>query len=294
MLLILCLICVWIRHKIIPIVGKDMYVTLSSPLLWERDSDEGSFRLISNIGLEYEDGVVDAPFYFHCLDSINGYYQSYLHPHYSQFPKSSFIVYFTEDSSEMERTMTEAQKEAECLVLAVHDCLFKTVIFPNVLIKDRHNLSIIRENCTTMARFFFGNKIRKQELDLGWIKGNSEQSYQFVYFSKISRKYYLLSALPQEEQNWGLWYYPTVMLDERIKDDDLFYPCQEDNTGILYKSQFNKRKKFDCFVYFYRISPQNYVRVLSSKKITVFQNLEDYYEDTSRMNALIQSYFRSF
>lgn len=285
----------WATPKIIHSSESPIFVFLSDgPATWVKDPEEDSYRLKCDERFIYNDR-------FHLLSFTRvdpkGDYYSTLDSGLIQFPKGCFSLLFTEDSREMERLMARGQEGSECLVLSAHDCLYNAELWPQVLITEGPLLQRFQYNIVTLVDFLKGRRVAEKELDSGWIFARSDrQTFRYGFYSKQSGQSYLLYDLPVEEHTWGLQYYPTVLIGIDILYHDSFFPCFEDESGVLFYI-INPHKPYQenekLIERFYQIDHHHYVLTLSTS-IDSLPIVEDvYFDDTREMNALIQKYFKS-
>lgn len=116
--------------------------------------------------------------------------------------------------------------------------------------------------------------------------GQKNELLNYIYRTTSGRNY-LLSSIKSEEIGWGLYYYPTLLLDELSYDDDTI--IAEDSSG---NTLFYRNSQQIVFEFFCKLNNGYYCRVLSTSPIIegaeLIRNIQvDYINDTKGLNMLL-------
>ena len=299
LVIILGVTVVWVIPKILQSNEMALFIILSdAPDIWVKEPGE-SYRLKSDERFVYYDRFHNNLISFTQIDSDGEYYSLSLDTGFIQFPQGCFRLLFTEDSREMEQLMAKGQEGSECIVLSAHDCLYNAEVWPYVLTNEGPLFQRFQDNLMTLVRFIKGRRVSAQELESGWISvrsGRHQQKYRYGFYSKESGQSYLLSDLPAEEHTWELHYYPTILINGSILYDISFSSCYEDNSGELFNvaDPLNLYNDYETIIErFYQIDSHHYVLTLSTCTDSLSIDKDVYFEDTRKMNSLIQKYYKS-
>lgn len=227
-----------------------------------------------------------------CVDSVNKVFRYGYNDVYKQIASSAFLVSFNPDDIDMARSIS-----AHTDNLATHDCLYvcslqrASVINAISALKDntkgffyrgRQYIVIFCKNLVQRCRYLFHRK--SFTLDAITVS-HKPVYYQYYYISSVTGQAYLFEQIPSCEKEWGLYYYPTVLLSGPLLDN--IERVWSNSDGILYKCI--NSISYDKSTYHYS-KDGNYIRTVGKRdKYQPF--LCSYYSDVEDANALIQDFF---
>lgn len=247
------------------------------PALQVYDSDK---HMLSNVGLnENEFRFVESSFLRIISDSL-------------------FAIEFLPDGDDMARKMARYTDN-----LAIHDYLYR--MFLGVIIKYRRvpeeakiNKSFF-ESCRLLEDQVFVNIWYRSSYLRGKIITNPffvestdrPTKYNYLYYDNVSNKRYLLESLPYEEMDYGLYYYPSVLLDDSIISMDNVELIISNSYGSLYKIPDNHDLIYKEFFSYLPERNSFYKCVSSFSYNNTEQPVVSYLGDTEHLNTLVIEYY---
>lgn len=175
--------------------------------------------------------------------------------------------------------------------LATHDCLYYPklirlydgcipILYPTFIWK---NAACFHKVQIWLISFFQGLFCSAKSTDVEFVEhGKKDVSYDAVYRLSELECLYAFSEINNAERTWGLFYYPTILIDADVETE---------GQGLVLLASTNKQRLFE---YYALLSDGFYVRIWCPHKLNkqdVTQYLERYETITLEANTLIQNHF---
>ncbi|MBR3074704.1 MAG: hypothetical protein IKH11_02970 [Bacteroidales bacterium] len=206
--------------------------------------------------------------------------------------KSSFIYYMTPRSNHMANAMSAYTDN-----LSTHDCLYYPIlkwlyngIAPVIKLNTIRGLARVDLCLVLLFERLF---CKKKNLDYTFIaQGKNQVWFDAVYITHRCR--YAIEVLDFEESTWGLYYYPTILIDWTIGvEEDGSFMGRDDGTGLYRTHRSIPIKKAVLYEYYSLLPCGYYVRIWSPHALTkqdAITYLDDYTNVTEEMNAIIKEF----
>lgn len=224
---------------------------------------------------------------------------------------------FEEDAQDMWRKMsiyTDDLSNHDNLYMAtIHRLYIPKIFYKDPVIKTYPLKDRLRYHLD-LPRVIFNNfneirVIRHSELvdDISFVM--RKEPFYSLYFTvlfhdNLTNNYYLLEELPIEETTWGLYYYPTCLIDTTGFPFERYTKSYASELGTLYETKKtlipnDGHTRPETFEFYTALDTNNHYFKSVSYKIDYSYAQEkckdlrkDYYDVTRRLNTVIDEYRR--
>ena len=154
--------------------------------------------------------------------------------------------------------------------------------------KIKYRLRNMKDNIRELSEAIFAKKT--QNLDF-FPYGVNHSSFRYAYVDKASGVKALIESLPYAESDLEIYYYPTIYFQEKNSGIVNSHVINDDDDGTLFKLTDPLMPKY---LYYFRIGPNQYSRILSDKPIlgldyNMNYSQSNYFEISNKLNRTIRS-----